>query len=79
VFHVLPVHLPFFAMDPGAPSELPKTAAEAGGVPSGMIEHFRSAAGSAMVVEFRKRVRDERLKQVLEAAQRLSPERPEPK
>ena len=79
VFHVLPVHLPFFTVDPGAPSEQPKTAREAGDVPSGMIEHFRSAAGSPMVVAFRNRLRDERLKRVLEAGKRLSPETPEAK
>ena len=74
VFHVLPVHLPFFAVDPGAPSEQPKTAREAGDVPSGMIEHFRSAAGSPMVVAFRDRLRAERLERVLAAAKRLAPE-----
>jgi hypothetical protein len=71
VFHVLPVHLPFFSADPGAPSAQPKTSAEADGVPGGMIEHLRMAAGASTAVAFRGRIRDVRLRQVLK--KRLDP------
>jgi hypothetical protein len=73
VFHVLPLHLPFFASDPGPSDARGLVAPEAREVPGGMIQYFRDLARSPRAVAFRARIRDDRVRQVLEQAGKLRP------
>jgi hypothetical protein len=73
VFHVLPVHVPFFTSDPGTPESLNAVARESKDVPGGIMDHFRSLASTPAALAFRERIRDPRLKQVFESAKKLQP------
>ncbi len=74
VFHVLPIHLPFYASDPGAAGPETSAAREAREVPSGMMEHFKKAAEAPLAVAFRQRIRDERIRRMFDDAGRLRPD-----
>ena len=73
VIHFLPVHLPFFDVDPvgdGGAKGAGGTP-DGGEVPKGMTEHFRNAAMEPTAVEHRKLLRDARLRAWLERAGKL--------
>jgi predicted amidohydrolase YtcJ len=73
VFHVLPIHLPFYNADPVQADAGDAAAREYRDVPKGMMETFRELADSPTAAEFRRRIRDERIRQALERAGKLRP------
>ncbi|MBI5536293.1 MAG: hypothetical protein HY898_26460 [Deltaproteobacteria bacterium] len=69
VLHFLPLHLPFFQSDPASDSDAGQDAPR--DVPSGMINHFRTAAMAPAAIENRRLLQDPRIRECLEAAGKL--------
>jgi hypothetical protein len=73
VFHILPVHLPFFESDPIPSASTSATSPEAREVPGTMLDVFHEQAQRPLAAAFRARIRDERVRLALEKNGSLRP------
>jgi hypothetical protein len=84
VFRLLPVHLPFFDVDPGADQAAPpgdlltRDHGPVDEVPSAMLDSFRRAGRSPHACAMRALIRDDRIRADLVRAGKLRDSKPKP-